>query len=67
MKKALVAGGSVSELRTSRSSTSKLLVSHGELTSGTYGAVESRIVSQSMSANQGWFCVEKRPKINVIY
>ena len=51
----LAVGGRTSALRRSVSSTSKFDVSVGLLTSGMYGAVLSRMLSQSMPENQGWF------------
>ncbi len=43
----------------SLSSTSKLEVSVGELTSGTYGAGWSVIHSQSTPSNHAWFCKQQ--------
>lgn len=53
LKTELAVGGSTSALLRSVSSTSKLDVSVGLLTSGMYGAVLSRMLSQSIPANHG--------------
>lgn len=58
-KAGLAGGGQASWLLVSESSTSKLLVSVGLDTSGMYGAVLSRSVSQSTPTNHGWCCRER--------
>lgn len=55
VKAEFAVGGTASDVLISVSSTSKFDVSVGLLTSGLYGAVLSRIPSQSKSANHAWF------------